>query len=243
MENKINSLTFVSYNSTGFSVDKQQFLNKLLTVLQNNKPTVCGQEHFVQSGNKKTKHLLQKVITAFPGYKCFATPAIKANNEIIGGRAKGGLWISQSEYLDTYVRRVKSHHWRVQFIIFEFEHSRICLINIYNPTDPRIVNEEAFNDDELHEVCRAIEKIGSSESFDELIIAGDRNADFDWVNAFVNRVKKLTWKEISFTLGINLTLITYIFTLMIPQWPRWTIFSGLKDFMTTLQMWVFSAPS
>ena len=39
------------------------WLNKLLTVLQNNNPIVCGQEHFVQSGNKKTKQLLQHLIT------------------------------------------------------------------------------------------------------------------------------------------------------------------------------------
>ena len=53
MENKINILTFLSYNSTGFSVDKQQFVNNLLTVLKNKNPIVCGQEHFIQSGNKK----------------------------------------------------------------------------------------------------------------------------------------------------------------------------------------------
>ena len=76
MEGNIDEMTIVSYNSIGVSVDKQQFLNNLLSVLKQNNPIICGQEHFVQSGNKKTKHLLQKVITAFPGYKCFATPAV-----------------------------------------------------------------------------------------------------------------------------------------------------------------------
>ena len=129
-------------------------------------------------------------MTAFPGYKCFATPAIKDKNEVTGGRAKGGLWISWPEELDTYVKRIKSSHWRVQSVMFDFEHSRICLINVYYPNDPKVVNEIDLNDDELNEVFRAIDKIRSSENFDELILAGDRNADFDRANAFVNKVKE-----------------------------------------------------
>ena len=189
-DNKINNITILSYNSTGFSVDKQIFINILLSVLKNNTPILCGQEHFIQSGNKKTKHLLQKVITAFPGFKCFASPAINANSEVIGGRAKGGLWICWPQDLDTYVKRIKTTHWRVQAVIFDFEYIKICLINVYHLTDPKIVNEDEFNDDELNGVFRAIDKIRTKEEFDELIIAGDRNADFDRINAFVNKVKR-----------------------------------------------------
>ena len=52
-----------------------------------------------------------------------------------------------------------------------------------------IPNEVDFNDDEITEVFRAIDKIRCNEDFDEILIAGDRNADFDRVNAYVNRVK------------------------------------------------------
>ena len=124
MDSKTKSITLVSYNSTGLSLDKQIFVNNLLKVLENNFPIICGQEHFVQSGNKKTKHLLKKVISAFPGYKCFASPAVKSCHEVTGGRAKGGLWISWPLSLDSYVSRVKTYHWRVQSIIFKFNQAR-----------------------------------------------------------------------------------------------------------------------
>ena len=64
------------------------------------------------------------------------------------------------------------------------------MINVYHPTDPEIINPEDFNDEELNEDFRAIDKIRTSEEFDELLIIGDRNADFDRVNAYVNKVKK-----------------------------------------------------
>ena len=61
---------------------------------------------------------------------------------------------------------------------------------MYHLTDPKIVNEDEFNDDELNGVFRAIDKIRTKEEFDELIIAGDRNANFDRINGFVNKVKR-----------------------------------------------------
>ena len=67
-------------------------------------------------------------------------------------------------------------------------HAKVCIINVYHPTDPKIINDDDFNDDELNNVFRAIDKIRMSEVFDELIIAGDRNADFSRVNAYVNKV-------------------------------------------------------
>ena len=136
MDNTVKTLTLLSYNSTGFSIDKTIFMNNLLSVLKNNTPILCGQEHFIQSGHRKKKHLIKKVSCAFPGFKCFVVPAIKLSDQVKSGRAQGGLWICWPDYLDKYVRRIKSSHWRVQGIIIILPNARLLIVNVYHPTDP-----------------------------------------------------------------------------------------------------------
>ena len=169
MDNKVRSITLMSYNSTGFSIDKIRFINNLLTILRYNNPILCGQEHFIQSGHKKKKQLIQKVSSAFPGYRCFATPAVKLSEEVMGGRAQGGLWICWPEYLDKYVRRIKSSHWRVQGIILILPEARLLIVNVYHPTDPKTINERDFDDTDLNEVFRAIDKIRESNGHDDRV--------------------------------------------------------------------------
>ena len=170
-------------------MDKTIFVNNLLSILKYNNPVMCGQEHFIQSGHRKKKHLIQKVSDAFPGFKCFATPAVKISEEVKGGRPQGGLWICWPEELDQYVRRVKSNHWRVQCVLFILPEARLLLINVYHPTDPKTVNERDFDDRELNEVFSAIDKLRETTAHDELLLCGDRNADFSRYTAFVNKVK------------------------------------------------------
>ena len=135
MDNKVKNLTLLSYNSTGFAIDKTKFMNNLLHILRNKNPIIFGQEHYIQRGHRKKKHLIQKVSSAFPGFKCYATPAVKLSDEVRGGRAQGGLWICWPEYLDKYVRRIKSNHWRVQGIILILPEARLLIVNVYHPTE------------------------------------------------------------------------------------------------------------
>ena len=67
--------------------------------------------------------------------------------------------------------------------------ARLFLINVYHPTDPKTVNEREFDDSELNEVFSAIDKLRAANAHDELLLCGDRNADFSRQNAYIEKVK------------------------------------------------------
>ena len=74
-------------------------------------------------------------------------------------------------------------------------------------------DDEVDNDDENVDDYNDDDGNDDNEDFDELIIAGDRNADFDRVNAYLNRVKKCdrqTWIIIGLKQEIATCSVKYI---------------------------------
>ena len=81
----INNIASLSFNTTGMSDFKGNFIN---TILLTHSIQICGiQEHFLL---EKNLHKLKKY---FPQYDVFGLSAFKSNAQIHGGRGSGGLAI------------------------------------------------------------------------------------------------------------------------------------------------------
>ena len=93
-----NCINFLSYNSTGWSEYKPNFLNSAITA---NGVHVCAiQEHFLLKDNvfKIGQHIDQ--------FEVFAIPAFKSDLCISAGRPSGGLAIIYSKNIGHCVTRI-----------------------------------------------------------------------------------------------------------------------------------------
>ena len=178
--NDQTKLCILSYNSRGFSADKQEFC-KLITskaIIGDKLPILCNQENFLLRGNS------YKINQALKGYYCIINPAIKETHD--RGRARNGMFIAVPEIMKSQVNNVSPGFWRLQAITIKSSSSTLLLINSYFPNDPKTVN---FDDQELLETFRQIKKVIESNDFDILVLCGDINADFSRNTGFVNSVK------------------------------------------------------
>ena len=124
-------LNLLSYNSTGWSDYKSDFLHTLM--ISHKAKVACIQEHFQLKSN------LYKISRGFKEYQCFSIPAYKSNNSIHGGRPASGLSILYSKELSANVTHITvpdSH--RVQAIQLKLSTLSYVLINCYFPTDPKV---------------------------------------------------------------------------------------------------------
>ena len=124
----VNTVNFLSYNSTGLDSVKTKWIRDLLDTCKIN---FCGvQEHF-----KRIKTLSRLFRSEFPKFDSFALPAHREEGRDTG-RAQGGL---AQLVMKGCVRRqqVATGGWRLQAQILHFEKWRILWINCYFPTDPR----------------------------------------------------------------------------------------------------------
>ena len=89
-----NKICLISYNTRGFSKNKEDVCNYLLKSHFGGKKLtlLCNQEHFLLKSNS------YKIKKALPGYFVLIKPAIKTNHD--KGRPKGGLFTLQP-YLTT----------------------------------------------------------------------------------------------------------------------------------------------
>ena len=134
----VNTVNFLSYNSTGLDSVKAQWIRDLLETCN---ATFCGlQEHF-----KRIKTLSRLFRTEFPKFDSLVLPAHREEGRDTG-RAKGGL--AQMVLKGCEVRRqaVPTGGWRLQAQILHFDEWKILWVNCYFPTDPRIIN---FDEAEL----------------------------------------------------------------------------------------------
>jgi hypothetical protein len=90
------------------------------------------------------------------------------------GRAQGGL--AQLAVKAIGVRRtaVATTGWRLQAQILQFGDWRLLWVNVYFPTDPRILN---FDEQELMVVQAELEMILDRGGYDGVLAAGDWNYD------------------------------------------------------------------
>ena len=161
----VNTVNFLSYNSTGFDSVKTKWVRDLLDTC---KISFCGlQEHF-----KRIKTLPRLFRSEFSKYDSLVLPAHREEGRDTG-RAQGGL---AQLVMKGSVRRqlVPTGGWRLQAQILHFEEWRILWINCYFPCDPRIVN---FDEAELLAVQAELESVLDKGGYDGVIAGGDWNYD------------------------------------------------------------------
>ena len=131
--NKETELCFISYNSRGFGVLKQDYCKQLLSsaVVGNKIPILCSQENFILRGNS------YKISQALPGSYIVVKPAIKETHT--KGRGKGGLFIAVPDNFKNSVQNVSPSHWRLQAVLVKTQGSVLLLINSYFPVQWTLV--------------------------------------------------------------------------------------------------------
>ena len=143
----IPTANFLSYNSTGISTDKSDFINDICE--ENDVLFVSIQEHFK---NSKTtdKYFCKK----FPQYNSYVIPGFRAKGQD-SGRPKAGLAQMNRKGLDISKDRISTSNYRIQVQVLKFPTSKVMWINTYIPTDPQTVQ---FDDNELNSVSKVIEE-------------------------------------------------------------------------------------
>ena len=131
------NVAVVSYNSRGFSYQKQEFCKALtsVAVIGDNLPMLCNQENFLLAAN------VYKINQTFQNYHCFINPAIKTSHD--KGRGKNGMFIAIPNIIKNLVEDVSPGFWRIQAVIIKFPSSSTLLINTYCPVDPKDNSDNA----------------------------------------------------------------------------------------------------
>ena len=157
---------FLSYNSTGMNQVKTKWIRDLLDT---SGASYCGvQEHF-----KKMKTLPRYFKSEFPKYDSCLVPAHREGDKDTG-RAKGGLVQLSVKGTGVRRKRVEMGGCRLQAQILLFGDWRLLWLNVYFPTDPRILN---FDESELLEVQTEMEAVLEKGGYDGCVAAGDFNYD------------------------------------------------------------------
>ena len=185
-----NNIPALSYNTTGWSTVKADFIN---TILVSHGILVCAlQEHF-QLRNNTPK------IDCFNNFEVFSVPAYKNNNVVHTGRPSGGLSLIYNNTLSKYATRLLcpgSH--RVQGLKLNLPSAPLLFINCYFPTDPGHNN---FDENDLLCTLQDIKYLidaGGENCI--LVLMGDLNTDFSRDSMFAQIVK-------TFLLEINVASV------------------------------------
>ena len=181
--NNDSQICVTSYNSTGFSQNKIDFMKTLMLFSD----IFCLQEHFLMTSKDKKHSNTNKIRNAF-GQECdmFITPAFKTNSEVSAGRAKGGLCTMWKKGLTKYVSKIETKNDRIQATMFSFTACNILVINSYFMCDPRT----NFDDRELHNLLSEIRRVIEVSECQNVSLNGDLNCDFSRQTPFVGIVRQ-----------------------------------------------------
>ena len=130
-KSEINCLCIYSYNSRGFSEEKQDLCRLLMTKTDKYYPILCNQENFLLKNNSF------KVKQCLPDTRIIFKNAVK---ESLEGRPKNGMFIAISNDIAQYAIEIPTNHWRVQAVAITSPNSKLLLINSYFPTDPKTLS-------------------------------------------------------------------------------------------------------
>ena len=178
--NFFQNLSLLSYNSTGWSNFKAEFIQ---TLLISHSIGICAiQEHFLLKNN------LYRLSCICDNYGIFGIPAFKNNNIIHGGRPSGGLAILYDKRLSQFISHiVVPNSYRVQAIELKIVGESYTFINCYFPTDPRANNfDETVLINTLEDINFIFDKIGPNANY---VLMGDINCDFVRNTTFVQTIK------------------------------------------------------
>ena len=100
-----DSICIFSYNSRGFTEDKQDICKSLMTDTDKYYPILCNQENFILKANN------YKISQCLPHARIFFKKAIK---DSLNGRPKNGMFIAVPFEIKDYVEDVSPTHPKVQ---------------------------------------------------------------------------------------------------------------------------------
>ena len=171
-----DSVCLFSYNSRGFTEEKQDICRMLFMNNTQYFPILCGQETFLLKGNS------YKISQCLPNARIIFK---KAEKDSFEGRPKNGMFIAIPRELNELVRDVSPQHWRIQAVVLSASHHRLLIINSYFPTDPRVAD---FDSTDLYSTLAAIGSVMDDNEFDSIVWMGDINADFERNSTFTKTV-------------------------------------------------------
>ena len=173
------TLSFMSYNSTGWSDHKAETLNMFLSSLD---VSFCAiQEHMQLMEN------IYRIDSKLNNYISFSIPAHKRRDIISRARPSGGLSFLIKKGLEHYVNHIiVPNSNRVHALTIKLPNANLVIINCYFPTDPQCNN---FDEGNLFETLEDIRFVLNSCDFNFIpILCGDFNCDFSRNSRFVNIV-------------------------------------------------------
>ena len=136
-------MCITSYNSTGFSIAVQDYLETLLLFSD----ILCLQEHFLLDCKDRKNSNTNKIRNKFgDSHDMFIVPAFKNSSQVSRGRGSGGLVTLWKKSLTKYVSKIDCQNYRLQATKFSFPGSPILILNSYFPCDPRV---EQFDETEI----------------------------------------------------------------------------------------------
>ena len=192
------NLCIYSYNSRGFSMEKQEVCKKLINSGSNEITILCNQENFLLKANG---YIIEQTL---PGYHILFKPAKK---DFLEGRPKNGMFVAIPAELKSKVKEISLMNERLQAMTLDTGNSKILIINVYFPNDPKTVNY-IVNED-LEDILASITDVIENSECTDVIIAGDFNIDFNRKNGHAKRLHtflkenelKSLWKkfDIDFT--------------------------------------------
>ena len=175
----------LSYNTTGWSTFKADFVN---TILFSHGILIAAlQEHFQLKDN------LYK-LDCFNNFEVFSIPAFKNNNFVHAGRPSGGISFIYSNSLCQYATRlVCPGSYRVQGLKINYPDAAFLYINVYFPTD---TNNHNFDDHELLTTLQDIKYLLDRYSDGcVVVLMGDLNTDLSRNTHFVQIVKNFLYEN------------------------------------------------
>ena len=130
------------------------------------------------------------------------------------------MFIAIPNHLAKNTEELSSTLSRIQAVLVKIGKTRLLLINVYFPTDPKLKD---FDTDELLSTIEEINKIIQRNTFTDIIIAGDFNCDFKRKTKFVDEIENFvdesdllkSWDnfEVDFTHAIENNGKTFISTI------------------------------
>ena len=179
-----NNLCITSYNSTGFGLHQQKYIETLLLFSD----ILCIQEHFLLDAKDKNHSNTNKIRKVFGNsHDMFVVPAFKDVENVSKGRGKGGLSIMWKKKLTKYVSKIPCVNFRILAGKFLLPATSLLVINAYFMCDPRNDN---FDDAELTNLLDDIRNIIRDSNCRSLLLGGDLNCDFSRNTKFVEIVRQ-----------------------------------------------------
>ena len=177
-EQEQDSLTLVSYKSTGFNLQRGEFVCDLLQEIGRESCILALQEHFIFEKNlAKIEKLLPNDLIVY------SIGSFKDCSNIKRGRGLSFIWHRSFDHIISRIQVQKND--RIQCISVDLPGCKLLLVNVYFPQDSQTRN---FDEQELQRCLASIQHILENSQFDQSIILGDFNCDFTRNSRFVEIV-------------------------------------------------------